>query len=208
MDNAQPIEQPKEKVYHIATMEIDCINKALKKYNGHRGLASHVLGISERNLYLKIKKYNIKNANMTKYVLGFIFSEDSKHVLLIRKVKPKWQSGKLNGLGGKIEKGEDKYHAMTREFQEETGIETLPFDWRLFAKITDNWNYEVEVLKMFSDRLYEAKTMPHDNHESEVVGVYEIAKLKEENTIANVYWMIHLALDENPEFTTINYSVQ
>ena len=34
------------------------------------------------------------------YVCGFLFSRDRARVLLIRKRRPAWQAGKLNGLGG------------------------------------------------------------------------------------------------------------
>ena len=55
------------------------------------------------------------------YVAGFLFSPDRSRVLLIRKNRPAWQAGKLNGLGGKIEPGETPPQAMRREFREEQG---------------------------------------------------------------------------------------
>lgn len=55
-----------------------------------------------------------------RYVLGFLFSEDGSRVLLIWKNRPAWQAGKLNGIGGKIEDGEQPLDAMKREFVEET----------------------------------------------------------------------------------------
>jgi 8-oxo-dGTP diphosphatase len=42
----------------------------------------------------------------TQYVLGFLFDPSQKDVVLIKKLKPEWQKGKLNGVGGKIEEGE------------------------------------------------------------------------------------------------------
>lgn len=57
-----------------------------------------------------------------RYVVGFIFSLDRQSVLLIRKNRPQWQLGKLNGIGGEIEKGETPHAAMTRECAEECGI--------------------------------------------------------------------------------------
>jgi len=39
----------------------------------------------------------------TKYVCGFLFDMAFKHVALINKVRPDWQKGKLNGIGGKVE---------------------------------------------------------------------------------------------------------
>ena len=72
------------------------------------------------------------------YVLGLAYAPRSSkvattaHVLLLRKAKPKWQEGFLNGVGGKIEVGETIAGAMAREFREETGISTLPHYWTLF----------------------------------------------------------------------------
>ena len=55
------------------------------------------------------------------YVAGFCFSECGGRVALIRKLKPEWQRGLLNGIGGKMEPGESLHSAMVREFEEETG---------------------------------------------------------------------------------------
>jgi 8-oxo-dGTP diphosphatase len=43
---------------------------------------------------------------MQTYACGFLFSLDRTRVLLIRKRRPAWQAGRLNGVGGKIEPGE------------------------------------------------------------------------------------------------------
>ena len=66
------------------------------------------------------------------YVLGFYFTsgEYGPLVLLIRKTKPDWQAGKLNGIGGHVEIGETPAQAMTREFTEETGA--IVNDWQPF----------------------------------------------------------------------------
>jgi 8-oxo-dGTP diphosphatase len=64
------------------------------------------------------------------YCLGFAFTVDGS-VALIRKAKPEWQAGKLNGVGGKIEDFDPSpVHAMTREFMEETGVFLEPHLWR------------------------------------------------------------------------------
>lgn len=70
---------------------------------------------------------------MTNYVAGFLFSQDLKRVALIRKAKPDWQAGLLNGIGGKIEDGETRFRAMVREFAEETGATVT--DWEMFAEM-------------------------------------------------------------------------
>lgn len=54
-----------------------------------------------------------------RYVVGYCFSPDFDAVALIEKIKPTWQKGKLNGIGGKIEPGEAPVEAMRREFGEE-----------------------------------------------------------------------------------------
>ena len=69
------------------------------------------------------------------YVAGFALS-DRGTVLLIQKLKPEWQRGKLNGVGGSIEPGETPAEAMVREFSEETGLVTEPSYWAHFATVT------------------------------------------------------------------------
>jgi 8-oxo-dGTP diphosphatase len=69
---------------------------------------------------------------MIHYVLGFVFDAGYLQVLLIDKTRPAWMMGKLNGLGGKIERGETPRQAMERELREETGgrlgeVELAPF---------------------------------------------------------------------------------
>jgi len=36
-------------------------------------------------------------------VAGFLLSEDRGQVALVEKIKPEWQRGLLNGMGGEIE---------------------------------------------------------------------------------------------------------
>lgn len=67
---------------------------------------------------------------MTEYVCGFLFG-DRHRVALIRKARPEWQRGRLNGVGGRIEPGESPKEAMVREFWEETGYLTFESDWSL-----------------------------------------------------------------------------
>lgn len=62
-----------------------------------------------------------------KYTVAFIFSRspaDGKlKVLLIRKNRPEWQAGKLNGIGGKLEECDPgAVHGCAREIFEETGL--------------------------------------------------------------------------------------
>jgi len=71
---------------------------------------------------------------MINYVAGFCFSTDSKYVALIRKNRPKWQAGKLNGIGGHVELTDtNPRETMVREFKEETGL-AIPYNkWENFV---------------------------------------------------------------------------
>jgi 8-oxo-dGTP pyrophosphatase MutT (NUDIX family) len=64
----------------------------------------------------------------TACVVGFLFSPDYKKVVLIRKNRPAFCAGKLNGPGGHVEPGESPQDAMPREFHEET--EKWVRNWR------------------------------------------------------------------------------
>ncbi len=57
--------------------------------------------------------------------LAFILSKDKKSVLLVHRNKrdDDQHLGKYNGLGGKMEAGEDIFSCIKREVQEEAGIE-------------------------------------------------------------------------------------
>lgn len=66
------------------------------------------------------------------YVVGFCFDDTMEHVILIRKRRPAWQKDLLNGVGGKVEPGEDPYTAMMREFYEEAGVTVDIRDWTMF----------------------------------------------------------------------------
>ena len=124
-----------------------------------------------------------------KYVLGFMFDNLRNQVLLIQKDRPRWQAGKYNGIGGKIE-DELPITAMIREFKEETGITTVESDWQFFTFI-DGGEFELTVFFGFSDLIYEAKTT-----ETEEVKVFPVDSLPS-NIIPNLKWMIPLILDDS-----------
>ena len=64
---------------------------------------------------------------MEHYVLGFIFDQSKKRVLLVKKNRPDWQAGRWNGIGGKIDPLDaSPLAAMERENMEEIGV---PYDW-------------------------------------------------------------------------------
>lgn len=79
---------------------------------------------------------------MTEYVLGFCFGARLVTVLLIRKTRPEWQAGRLNGVGGKVKHGEAPAQAMEREFREETGC-GVDLDWGQFGTLLSEGSSDV-----------------------------------------------------------------
>jgi 8-oxo-dGTP diphosphatase len=79
--------------------------------------------------------------------LGYVMSPDGRRVLLVRRDRRPGDAhfGKYNGLGGKLEAGEDVVAGFRREVREESGLEcdalTLrgTINWPGFGKGGENW---------------------------------------------------------------------
>jgi 8-oxo-dGTP diphosphatase len=121
-------------------------------------------------------------------------------VALIEKIKPEWQAGRLNGIGGMIEEfdrgtghGASRVglNAMVREFQEETGYQTEVSDWSHFHTMgSEEW--QVECFRAFSIPLEELKTTTDE----EVICT--TALYLPHNVLWNLRFLIPLALDHQP----------
>ena len=57
---------------------------------------------------------------MRKYVI--IYAYDNNQLIMVEKDRPSWQYGKLNMIGGSIEKDEEIIEAAIRELKEEAGL--------------------------------------------------------------------------------------
>ena len=126
---------------------------------------------------------------MQTMVLGFMFSEDLKNVLLLKKSHPEWQAGQLNGVGGKLEPEDknDPHAAMAREFKEETGM--LHDDWDSFCVLeNEKKTWRVYIYSAVGE-ITEAKKM--EDEEPIVVSVDNLPP----QIIDNLSWLIPLALD-------------
>lgn len=123
------------------------------------------------------------------YVCGFAFSPTK--VALIRKTKPEWQAGRLNGIGGKVEGGETHIEAMIREFEEETGCHVE--DWEVFVTLQSppGWKnaWSVYFFRAFGVDLTKLKSVT----EEEVVVVPWLDLPS--SVIHNLRWLIPLASD-------------
>jgi 8-oxo-dGTP diphosphatase len=133
--------------------------------------------------------------NVQEYVCGFLFSPDRARVLLIRKRRPAWQAGKLNGLGGKIEPGETALEAMRREFREEAGIDVVEWEHVLTLSGTDDGGsgrgWAGHFFRAFGD-IDATRAMTDEQLETHATGALP------PDTIANLRWMIPLMLDDEP----------
>ena len=139
-------------------------------------------------------------AEISRYCLGFAFdipafvSEGAiaANVALIRKVKPTWQAGRLNGIGGSIESFDvEPIDAMVREFREETGFETSRTAWEHFHTMGGE-TWQVECFKTFNVPMWELATTTDE----EVVIMQ--AAFMTADVLFNLRWLVPLALDPQP----------
>lgn len=124
---------------------------------------------------------------MKEMVLAFIFSPEMTHVLLIRKKKPSWQRGMLNGLGGKIEPGERPLAAIVREVREESGIEIHGGDFIAFGSMVardDAWR--VHLFAAVSEKIRKLEAI---EHEEGWLTLQHVSMLPA-NIIRNLAWLI------------------
>ena len=134
------------------------------------------------------------------YCLGFAFDHRG-NVALIQKLRPAWQVGKLNGIGGHIEEGETATEAMVREFREETGRVTTEALWQPFTKMyTDTstvfcfraFDISLEGLKTTTDeQVVIEPAMSEDGYRFE--------------RLPNLSWLIPLAMDREVAMTITTY---
>jgi 8-oxo-dGTP diphosphatase len=123
------------------------------------------------------------------YVCGFVFSAEQDRILLLRKARPNWQKGKLNGVGGGVEVGERPEQAMVRELQEEVLIAVRPEDCHCFLLLVhQDW-----VVRFFhiACNPFLAR-IPADADEYPVVAYTNSLP---RDVIPNLRWIVPLALD-------------
>lgn len=143
---------------------------------------------------------------MILYVLGFAFTPNNQ-VVLIKKTKPAWQAGKLNGVGGKVEPGENlaPVEAMVREFEEETGVPTAVQQWEQFAIMDCGPDVRVAV---YAATLIPTQVKALRSPTEEQVKVIDWADhvyYHPYPVLLNLEWLVPLAYDviNNPEPPTM-----
>ncbi len=126
---------------------------------------------------------------MTAYVAGFMLDYYG-NVALVRKSKPVWQQGLLNGIGGKIERRELPITAMIREWYEETG--NYWTDWRSFATL----RFDDAVVYFYSARCDELPPFAAANDVGEPIEVHAYNDVQHEAVIPNLKWLLPLAFED------------
>lgn len=132
---------------------------------------------------------------MKHYVLGFAFVDRS--VFLIKKIKPDWQRGLWNGLGGSIESMETSLDAMVREFYEESGVQTNQSDWEFILTVqgkllggrVEKWD-----LTLFSAKLDIVSYVPYTTDEG-VTHLVSISQTIPKDMGDSALWMLLMCED-------------
>lgn len=132
------------------------------------------------------------NNKLKEYVLGFAFSERKKEILLIRKNRPEFQAGRLNGIGGKIENFELPIDAMVREFKEEANLDTNRETWKLFCKLSGEKEL-IYCYKSFID-ISQYSTMTDEIIIPKEVDKIVLGATLEDELMPNLAWLTQMAL--------------
>lgn len=159
------------------------------------------------------------------WVVGFQFDDDARQVVLVRKNRPEWQAGRLNGVGGKVEPSDITAvaterrgslldgdsadvvtavlrHAMVREFEEETGAPTKPDDWHHFADLV--WEEGiVHFLRSFSTLNLERVHTVTDEA-IETWDVPAIGYVGDGSITPNLRWLVPLAAHRHDTYDFID----
>ena len=132
------------------------------------------------------------NDQRKRFCVGYMFSPDLSKVVMVRKNRPGWQAGKLNGPGGKLNPGESAYNAMVREFREETGVESSSAGWKPICRL----EFSEAVVWFFYciSSTYSLSSTQTD----EKIEITDIAQLMAtfDSIIPNTCWIIQMALSK------------
>lgn len=137
-----------------------------------------------------------------RYVLGFIFSGTMQQVLLMKKERPTWQKGFLNGIGGRCHVGEDPEVAMHRETDEEIGVNSVP--WHL-ALTFEGPDYIVYVYGACDHMAYEFAT-PQTDEQLVYLGITELARPAVLWDAQHLVPLVHRAIAERLKLRDVTVS--
>lgn len=142
-------------------------------------------------------------SDQREWVVGFLIDDTREHVILVRKNRPEWQRGKLNGVGGKIEPAEFKHSAMVREFREETGV--LVAEWHHFASL--RWEEGlVHFFRAFRPlvHLEQCRTVTDEHIERHKIHTLGMPGEGLANVTPNLLWLVPLAAHRHDTYDVID----
>jgi 8-oxo-dGTP diphosphatase len=127
-----------------------------------------------------------------KYVLGLAFDMERTTLAVIeKKTGPACNVGKLNGVGGKVEAGEDYLGAMEREFLEETGVLVPALDWGYKGSFY-GVGWRVAVFVTFTDMIWNCKTV-----EDEPILFAPVESVRGDRYTKNLPRLVDMCLDDS-----------
>lgn len=139
---------------------------------------------------------------MDRFVVGFAFTQMLDKVLLVMKLRPEWQKGFLNGIGGKIEEGETSLEAMHRECREETGLSLSWIHKGIMQGINnDGGAFSCRIFYAYSEKVIEYRQI-----EDEILGLYNPSQIKSTEVITNLNFLIPYGIyDDGSKFISLTY---
>lgn len=126
------------------------------------------------------------------YVVGFLFDTERENVLLIRKARPAWQAGLLNGVGGKVEHLESAREAMVREFFEEAGVRTDGSFWEHLVSLQRGDVFNITFFRACSSNVLALVHTQTD--ESLVLTRVSTIGAPDVRVVPNVRWLVPFAV--------------
>lgn len=131
--------------------------------------------------------------------LGFILSPGGDKILLVhRNRRPDdYHFGKYNGLGGKLQAGEDVFQCLQREIYEEAGIHCLKtelrgtINWRGFGHGEEDWFGFIFLVRGFSGE-------PKTSNEEGDLEWHSIEELPSLNMWDGDRYFLPLVFDSDP----------
>lgn len=142
-------------------------------------------------------------ANLRQWVVGFLMDDAAEQVVLIRKNRPEWQAGKLNGVGGKVEPNELPINAMEREFLEETGRQIAR--WHRYASL--RWEEGiVHFFRAFAPMrvLETCRTTTDETIERHRIHTLIQPGPGRDNVTPNLLWLVPLAAHRHDTYDVID----
>jgi 8-oxo-dGTP diphosphatase len=136
------------------------------------------------------------------YAVGFVMERSTTRVLLLRKLRPVFQRGLLNGVGGKVERDEHPDDAMAREWEEEIVAAQPESGWHGFATLKPNPCSVIHCYAAMTESLPIGEGILIDSGDETVI-VHLSDILSRPNVLADLRWLVPLAfLDRGPMFVT------